>query len=181
MTTLASTLPKMLTVTLVAAALGAGLAGSAHARSPFSGSAGDFNGDGTADVVSFTRGQSADVYVALSDGSRSGVRSKWHDLFATAAAIPLVGDFTGDGLDDVASFSRGVYGQVHVAASTGSKFVNTGGPWVSDLALGDAIPQVGDFNGDGRTDIAAVTRDEKVWIAYSTGSSFAAAKMQGGW
>ncbi len=166
-------LTKILASTAVAAALSAGMAASAEARSAFVGAAGDFNGDGRADIASFTRGQAADAYVALSDGSRFGVRAKWHDLFATGNSIPLVGDFNGDGLDDVASFSRGVYGQVHVAASNGVRFVNTGGPWISNFALGHAVPQVGDFNGDGRSDIASFTADSGAWVALSTGYSFA--------
>ena len=172
--TLASPLTKILTLTLATAALGAGMAASAEARSAFVGAAGDFNGDGAADVASFTRGTSADAFVSLSTGSSFGVRSKWHDLFASGNSIPLVGDFNNDGLDDVASFSRGVYGQVHVAASNGSKFVNTSGPWISGFALGHSIPQVGDFNGDGHSDIASFTADDGAWVALSTGSSFAA-------
>ena len=166
-------LTKIVTLTLATAALGAGMAASAEARSAFVGTAGDFNGDGRDDIASFTRGTSADAFVALSDGSRFGVPSKWHDLLASGNSIPLVGDFDGNGLDDVASFSRGVYGQVHVAASNGSKFVNTGGPWISNFALGHAIPQVGDFNGDGRSDVASFTSGDGVWVALSTGSSFA--------
>ena len=167
-------LTRILPLTLATLALGGGMAASADARSAFVGASGDFNGDGSADVASFTRGTTADVFVALSTGSGLGVRAKWHDLFASANSIPLVGDFNGDGKADVASFSRGTYGQVHVAASNGAKFVNTGGPWISSFALGHSIPQVGDFNGDGRSDVASFTSNNGAWVALSTGSSFSA-------
>ncbi len=167
-------LTKILSLTLATVALGGAMAASADARSPFVGAAGDFNGDGSADVASFTRGPAADVFVALSTGSGFGVRAKWHDLFASGNSIPLVGDFNGDGKADVASFSRGIYGQVHVAASNGVRFVNTGGPWISSFALGQSIPQVGDFNGDGRSDVASFTSNNGAWVALSTGSSFSA-------
>src|SRR4051794_27091511 len=60
----------------------------------FSGVAGDFNGDGRDDIVTFTRGAAADVYVALSNGSSfQGTGVKWHDYFAAGTETPLVGDF----------------------------------------------------------------------------------------
>jgi hypothetical protein len=43
---------------------------------------GDFNGDGRDDVVTFTRDNTADAYVALSIGSSFGPGVKWHDFFA---------------------------------------------------------------------------------------------------
>ena len=56
------------------------------------GSGGDFNGDGKDDIVTFTRGPAADVYVALSNGSRFvGTGWKWHDFFAVGSEIPRAG------------------------------------------------------------------------------------------
>ncbi|MET7747543.1 N-acetylmuramoyl-L-alanine amidase, partial [Micromonospora sp. NPDC005367] len=50
---------------------------------------GDFNGDGRADVVTFTRGTAADVYVALSGGGRFGpTANRWHDQFAPGTDLP---------------------------------------------------------------------------------------------
>ncbi|MEU8354081.1 VCBS repeat-containing protein, partial [Streptomyces sp. NPDC048845] len=43
---------------------------------------GDYDGDGQADIVSFTRGDKNDVHVALSDGSGAFTgASVWHDFF----------------------------------------------------------------------------------------------------
>ena len=141
----------------------------------FSGVAGDFNGDGRDDIVTFTRGAAADVYVALSTGgSFSGTGVKWHDYFAAGTETPLVGDFNGDGRDDIATFTRGAAADVYVALSTGSRFVGTGVKWHDYFAAGTEIPAVGDFNGDGRDDIATFTRGASadVYVALSTGSSF---------
>lgn len=41
--------------------------------------------------------------------------------------FPAVGDFNGDGLDDVATFTRGTSGDVYAVLSGGSRFVGTGG------------------------------------------------------
>jgi hypothetical protein len=101
-------------------AAGDGMVASAEAQSPFVSVAGDFNGDGTADVVWFTRGTAAEAFVAVSDGSRFGVRANWHDNFASGTSIPQVGDFIGDGRDDIAATTGDE--QASIALSTGSTF-----------------------------------------------------------
>src|SRR5262245_59588194 len=136
---------------------------------------GDFNGDGKADLATFTRGNTGDVYVALSTGSSfSGSGWKWHDAFCFGSEIPLVGDFNGDGKDDIATFTRGGYGDVYVALSTGSGFSGTGWKWHDAFCSGPEIPHVGDFNGDGNDDIATFTRGNTgdIYVALSTGYSF---------
>jgi hypothetical protein len=141
----------------------------------FSGVAGDFNGDGRDDIVTFTRGAAADVYVALSTGSSfAGTGVKWHDYFAAGTETPLVGDFNGDGKDDIATFTKGASADVYVALSTGSSFVGTGVKWHDYFAAGTETPLVGDFNGDHRDDIATFTRGASadVYVALSTGWSF---------
>ena len=136
---------------------------------------GDFNGDGRTDIVTFTRGSTGDAYVALSNGNGfDGTGWKWHDAFCFGSEIPLVGDFNGDGKDDIATFTRGTTGDVYVALSTGSGFVGTGWKWHDDFCFGSEIPLVGDFNGDGNDDIATFTRGTTgdVYVALSTGNGF---------
>ncbi len=136
---------------------------------------GDFNGDGKDDIVTFTRGNTGDVFVALSDGTKfNGTGVKWHDWFSINDEIPLVGDFNGDGKDDLATFTRGNTGDVYVALSTGSSFVGTAVKWHDWFSINSEIPLVGDFNGDGRDDIATFTRSNTgdVYVATSTGFSF---------
>jgi hypothetical protein len=135
---------------------------------------GDVNGDGRDDVIAFTRGDAADVYVALSNGSGFGTPTKWHDWFAAYTEAPAVGDFNGDGKDDVATFTRAGSGDVYVATSTGSSFTGTGVKWHDWFCINGEAPAVGDFNGDGRDDLVTFTRGDAadVYVATSTGSSF---------
>ncbi|MFD3762575.1 DUF2961 domain-containing protein [Streptomyces sp. NPDC058622] len=139
---------------------------------------GDFDGDGRDDAVTFTRGSSADVYVSLSDGSRFGPGAKWHDYFAANSEYPAVGDFNGDGKDDIATFTRGNEGDVYVALSDGTGFVDSR-LWHDHFSLGNEIPAVGDFDGDGKDDIATFTRGDNadVFVSLSSGSIF----RQDGW
>ncbi|WP_211288613.1 FG-GAP-like repeat-containing protein [Actinophytocola xinjiangensis] len=140
----------------------------------FTGSSADFDGDGRDDIVTFTHGELADVYVALSDGTAFvGTTRKWHDHFALDGETPLTGDVDGDGRDDILTFTHGQRADVVVALSTGSAF---GAPalWHDFFSLDGEVPAVGDVNGDGRDDIITFTRNDlaDVYVALSTGSGF---------
>src|SRR5262249_15642472 len=112
---------------------------------------GDFNGDGKADIVSLTRGDTGSVTVALSNGTRFvDTGGRWHEVFCFGDEIPRVGDFNGDGKDDIVTFTRGSSGRVFVALSDGARFVGTAASWHDSFCFGNEIPLVGDFNGDGK-------------------------------
>ncbi|MBV1854509.1 VCBS repeat domain-containing M23 family metallopeptidase [Catellatospora tritici] len=136
---------------------------------------GDFNGDGKDDIATFTHDAQGDVFVALSTGTGFGAGVKWHEFFAPAGEYPAVGDFNGDGLDDIATFTQGpaTAADVYVALSNGSSF-GAGVKWHDLFAVGAELPRVGDFNGDGKDDIATFTcnADADVYAALSNGSSF---------
>ncbi|MEV0729359.1 DUF2961 domain-containing protein [Polymorphospora sp. NPDC050346] len=138
---------------------------------------GDVNGDGRADIVTFTRGAGADVYVALSTGSGFGPGVKWHDNFAVGTETPVVGDVDGDGRDDVVTFTGGTAADVYVSLSDGNRFVQDGWKWHDNLAAGTALPALADVDGDGRDDVVTFTRGAAadVYVARSTGSGFGAA------
>jgi len=110
---------------------------------------GDFDGDGRDDIVTFLRGTSSsvgtgDVYVALSNGSAFGAGIKWNNWFCIGNEIPMVGDFSGDGKADIATFvhetgSGTLRGDVFVAASSGTTF-GTGIKWHDHFCVEDEVP-----------------------------------------
>jgi hypothetical protein len=149
---------------------------------------GDFDGDGRSDSAAFVRDTQSgagrgDVNVALSDGTAFLPGVKWHDFFCVSQEVCAVGDFNGDGRDDIITFVRDTQaepqrGDVHVALSDGAAFLSST-KWHDFFCVGEEVCAVGDFNGDGRDDIAVFVRDTQtgtgrgdVHVALSNGSSF---------
>lgn len=134
---------------------------------------GDVNGDGKEDILTFTRGTSGWVGVALSTGGGFGSAAIWKTGFCMGSEIPVVGDVTGDGKADIMTFTRGTSGWVVVGRSTGGSFDN-GVIWTTGFCLGNEIPSFGDFNGDGKQDIVTFTQGSPgyVWVALSNGGGF---------
>jgi hypothetical protein len=99
------------------------------------------------------------------------------------------GDFTGDGRTDlVAAWNNNGHTTLTVRASTGSKFVTT--HWLANS--GGWIPTshyfAGDFNGDGKTDVAVAWNDggqTSIGVFLSDGTKFSSAipwaTRDGGW
>ncbi|MEV4117238.1 hypothetical protein, partial [Nonomuraea sp. NPDC049695] len=50
---------------------------------------GDYNGDGKDDIVTFTLGNTNDVYVGLSNGFAFATGAKWHDFFGLPGETTL--------------------------------------------------------------------------------------------
>ena len=138
---------------------------------------GDFNGDGKCDIITFMRdGQSGrgEVYVALSDGWQFGANQLWHNQFATDATEKIViGDFNGDGKDDMATWLEAGTRQVYAALSDGGG-MSDAGVWCDYIGAdaGDML-FAGDADGDGDDDLILFNRAQaRVFVALSTGFSF---------
>jgi hypothetical protein len=168
---------------------------------------GDFNGDRRDDIVTFVQQRqnfsngtllgNAPVWVALSDGTRFQRSRVWHKFFSLDGEIPMVGDFNGDGKDDIVTFVQEPQdfadgtplgsAPVWVALSDGSRFLRSR-VWHTGFSFAGEVPMVGDFNGDGRDDIASFVRKPQnenglllgnapVWVALSDGSRFEDARV----
>jgi hypothetical protein len=137
---------------------------------------GDVNGDGRADLITFTQGpaSAADVIVSLSTGTSFGPSVQWHDLFAVGSELPRVGDVNGDGKADIVTFTCDANADVYVALSNGSSFVGTTVKWNDFFCLGGELPYLADVNGDGKDDAVVFTKGSTndVYVGLSNGSSF---------
>jgi hypothetical protein len=154
---------------------------------------GDFDGDGRSDIITFTRQNPnavGDVYVALSNGSRFVDRNgtadssdKWHDWFAISTDEQVViGDFDGDGKDDIATWLARTTRQAYVALSIGTGMTKET-VWTESIGFDPSdVLLAGDANGDGRDDLICFARRlGRVYVALSTGTSFAAPALWHSW
>ena len=144
---------------------------------------GDFNGDGKTDIA-HTRSGCSKWYVSLANTDSNGfVTEEWPtgpyyavDNNYDGHEEVLTGDFNGDGKTDIAH-SRSQWGMWRVSVSKGTNFVtedwSTDPQWaIVNRPDGHERIIVGDFNGDGRTDIAHARTQWGTWrVAWSTGSN----------
>ncbi len=139
---------------------------------PYSVAVGDFNGDGKQDLATANIA-SDDVTVLIGDGSGNftAAAGTSPEAAGDAPQSVAVGDFNGDGKQDLAT-ANGGSDDVTVLIGDGSgNFTAAAG--TSPEAAGDA-PQsvaVGDFNSDGKQDLAIATFiDDKVTILLGDGT-----------
>jgi hypothetical protein len=153
---------------------------------------GDFDGDGRIDIAAVWKDQTeTSIAVYVSEGARfkapvqwSVRNGGWGDTVRWA-----VGDFTGDGKADIAAvWDNGGTNTITVRQSTGAGFApvhwatNAGGWNETSVWL------AGDFNGDGRLDLAGVWRDGtavSIAVFPSSGGRFPGwsqwSERDGGW
>jgi hypothetical protein len=126
---------------------------------------GDFNGDGKQDLA-VANATSDNVSILLGDGA--GNFSVPTNYAVGNASSVAVGDFNGDGRQDLAvtwGISPG-----NIAILLGDGAGNFSSP--TNFAINSFYPKsvvLGDFNGDGKQDLAA-TSDGGVWILLGDGS-----------
>lgn len=134
---------------------------------PLSVTVGDFNGDGTADVVSADSGGAVGT-VSVLLGRGDGTLLAAEGLPVPGAEAITAGDYTGDGKNDLAVvMGEGLYQGLTVFPNLGNGFF---GPGVRTPAVsGASSVATADFNEDGKLDLA-VTGWDGVSILLGTGS-----------
>jgi RHS repeat-associated protein len=129
---------------------------------------GDYNGDGLSDALNLLASNSTTyrAYPFYSQGKTLKVPSTYVTSFTVTSTLtssqisggtnelPTLGDFNGDGrtdfvLSDSPPTTGSAFGTSYVVLCTGTSFVKQ-----SSWSVG-SYRSVGDFNGDGRTDLAS--------------------------
>lgn len=141
---------------------------------------GDFNGDGLTDMAAvWNDGGLASIAVYLSDRTRFLYRKQWsvRDGGFADSVKWTAADFNGDGKTDLgAAWNNGGRTTLTVRLSTGSGFTHShwkldAGRWSESSAF-----VAGDYNGDGRADMAEIWNDlsqDSIKVSLSYGDRFA--------
>ena len=142
---------------------------------------GDFNGDGRTDIA-MTGGTGWNTLpVAFSNGNGTFVVTNQYvgsfAQWATEGATAIAADFNGDGKTDVALTGPGHWNTMPVAYSIGTGSFNVANPYVGDFAKWashGAKKLVGDFNRDGKADVAltGVEGWQTLPVAYGANGGF---------
>jgi Bacterial Ig-like domain (group 3)/FG-GAP-like repeat/RTX calcium-binding nonapeptide repeat (4 copies) len=162
--------------------LGNGAGGFAAAPgSPFSvsgtnsweGAIGDFNGDGRPDVV-VNNYSSNTISIMLGDGAGSMSLATGSPFASggSGAYSTAVADFNGDGRSDLSVVHRGGQVAIFLGNGAGGFAAASGSPFGSGAATSRGIT-AGDFNGDGRQDIATAnsgSNNVSVFLGSGTGT-----------
>jgi hypothetical protein len=158
----------------------------ADGGAPFTAFAGDWNGDGKTDIGVKTR--DGRWYTAISNGSAfigtalamSNFVDENVDAGGGGYAI-ITGDWNGDGRTDIGVKSKD--GRWFTASSNGSSFVSTRealagfGNDLADPGSAPFRPIVGDWDGDGMTDVGIKGRDGRWFLATSDGFRFVGPRL----
>jgi hypothetical protein len=135
---------------------------------------GDFNGDRRTDVIQTYRGWGS-IPLCTSNSSSWSCSNNAATIYNSGSWEQkfLAGDFDGDGKDDVFQTWRS-WGSIPVCLSSGSSW-NCSNPAATIYNSGSWEQQflTGDFNGDGKTDVAQVFRGwSSIPVCLSNGTGW---------
>ncbi len=122
----------------------------------------DFDGDGRGDPLIIELSGNIAVWTILQTGTNTIRNVQWGDLSIDNLAVS---DYDGDGKQDIATYRRttGVWNILE--SSTGQPRFEVWGATAATPAAGDQ-PSVGDYDGDGKTDLTVVRSESGQRVFY---------------
>jgi hypothetical protein len=131
---------------------------------------GDFNGDGKDDILWRNTAGDTALWLSKSGAGFTGITSVDLGIISTSQSIQSVGDFNGDGKDDIL-WRNSSSGDVSFwLSNSGTGYT---GVTIADIGVVPTswtIQQVGDFNGDSKADILwrNSNGDVALWLSNAT-------------
>ena len=129
---------------------------------------GDFDGDGDADIL-WRNSTTGEVYLWLMNWSTT-VGQGSVGIVSPDWVIRGVGDFNGDGKADIL-WQNSTTGEVYIWLMNGRTIIGQGGVEVISPSSGWSVAGVGDFDGNGTSDILwrnSATGDVYIWLMSGT-------------